>query len=460
MHTLRLSALVGIASIAAPLSAQVAWTALTPLSTPSPRTEVGMESDTIGALLFGGQFGPGLVAYDELWRFDGTVWSQQVPTGGIAPPPRSRFATAWDAVRQRFVVFGGDGQYTTGGTLGDTWEWDPSTSTWTQAAPSSTPTPRIHARMAFDLVNLKVLLFGGRGAGNAETWAWDGTDWTLLLPSTVPPGREQAHLATNWSNATILMFGGATGAASGVLGDTWQWNGVDWTQLAPATSPGGGGLRNGKATYDTLRDRVVVHGGIRFTGGFSPSAWEWDGSDWIERLPAAAPGGRTGAGFCYVPSLQTSVLFGGYNGGVFGDTWTYQTTAIAALDDYGVGCPSSTGQATLAVAPMPWTAQSLTWTILNVPPGGLPLLVLGTSDSVWAGGALPVPLAVLGAPNCQLFASPDTLTFAPGQVALPIPNDPALAGAQLFAQGAILEPVGSALELSMTAANRATIGVR
>jgi hypothetical protein len=145
---------------------------------------------------------------------------------------------------------------------------------------------------------------------------------------------------------------------------------------------------------------------------------------------------------------------------VFGDTWTYQTTAIAALDDSGQGCPASVGQATLSVAPLPWTDQPLTWTILNVPPGGLPLLVLGVSDTVWAGGSLPVSLAVLGAPNCQLFASPDTLTFVPGPFALAIPNNPALATAQLFAQGVILEPVGSALGLSMTAANRATIGVR
>jgi hypothetical protein len=320
MHLLRFVSFVGLAIVAGPfamrpLCAQVAWTAVTPANSPSPRTEVGMASDSVGAWLFGGQFGPALLAYNELWRFDGTDWSLQVPTGGVAPPARSRFATAWDVVRQRLVVFGGDGQYTASGTLGDTWEWDPATSTWTQATPSTSPTPRIHARMAYDLINQRVLLFGGRGAGSSETWSWDGSDWTLLLPSTVPPGREQTQLSTNWSNGRILMFGGATGAASGVLGDTWEWDGSDWTQLAPPTSPGGGGLRNGKASFDSKRDRVVVHGGIRFTGGFSASAWEWTGADWLERLPAPAPAGRTGAGFCYVPTLQTSVLFGGYNGG-------------------------------------------------------------------------------------------------------------------------------------------------
>lgn len=439
------------------LPAQAAWTLLSPPSSPSARTEVAMDSDGSGALLFGGQFGPTLTAYAELWRFDGATWTLQVPVGA-SPPPRSRFAAAFDPVRQRFVVFGGDAQYSTGGALGDTWEWDPALATWTQLAPAVAPSARIHARMAFDLANVQLLLFGGSSGGD-QTWSWDGATWTQRAPSNVPPARQQTHLATDWTNGDVVMFGGAAGATAGILGDTWRWDGSDWTPVTTATMPGGG-LRNGKMTYDSLRERIVVHGGIRATAGFSASAWEFDGVDWVERLPTPTPAGRTGAGFCYVPALGTNVLFGGYNGGVFGDSWTYQTDAPATRLDYGAGCASSVGVPALGTTPLPWLGETLTWTIGNLPPGGLPLLVVGVSDSIWAGGSLPFPLAVLGAPGCDLLASPDTLTFAPGAVTLPIPVNASLIAFELFAQAVVLEPVGANLAFALSAATALTIGAR
>lgn len=441
------------------LAAQASWTQLTPAVSPSARTEVAMDSDGSGALLFGGQYGPGVVAYNELWRFDGTTWTQQVPTGA-APPARSRFAAAFDPIRQRFVIFGGDGQYAGGGTLGDTWEWDPVSSTWTQAFPNTSPSPRIHARMAFDLVNVRLLMFGGRGAGAAETWSWDGLDWTLQNPANVPPGREQAHLATHWGTGQIVMFGGSTGAASGVIGDTWIWNGTDWTAVTTTTVPGTGGLRNGKMTYDSLRERIVVHGGITSLGAFSASVWEFDGNDWSERLPTPRPNGRTGAGLCHVAQLGTTVLFGGYSGGVFGDTWIYQTNAPASATGFGIGCATSAGVPTLTAAPLPWLGGTVQFSLGNLPPTGLPFLLLGLSNTAWAGGALPQPMAAFGFPTCTLLVSPDASTFTLSPINLSLPNAPGFLGLQLHAQAAVLEPAGAGFGLGLSGATTLTLGAR
>lgn len=150
------------------LPAQAVWTQLQPTTSPPKRTEIQLQSDGAGALMFAGLDGTLATAYNDLWRFDGVDWTLQLPVGA-APPPRSRFAAAFDPIRQRYVVFGGDAQYVGGGAYGDTWEWDPNTSTWTQFTPTSQPSARVHARMAFDLINANVLLFGGRGAGNSET---------------------------------------------------------------------------------------------------------------------------------------------------------------------------------------------------------------------------------------------------------------------------------------------------
>lgn len=434
------------------LSAQAAWTQLAPITAPPKRTEIQMHSDGTGALMFGGQDGTIATAYNDLWRFDGANWSLQVPTG-TSPPARSRFAAAYDPTRQRYVVFGGDGQYTTGGALGDTWEWDPASSTWTQMTPVTQPSARVHSRLAYDMVNVNLLMFGGRGAVGSETWSWDGIDWTQLTPATVPPPREQANIETNWSTAQIVMFGGSAGAASGILGDTWIWDGFDWTQVTTATSPGTGGIRNGKMSHDKLRNRMVVFGGVRASGGFSPSAWEFDGVDWTERLVVPGPAGRAGEGFAYVDALATNVMFGGYNGGFFSDTWTYQTNAPATSISAGSGCASAVGLPTMYVQPLPWIGETLTWTVGNMPPGGIALLVIGVNNST-------INLAAIGAPACNLHASPDIIVTALAPVALPIPVDLSLLGFQIHSQAVAFSPLPTGFAIALSDANSLTIGAR
>jgi hypothetical protein len=87
------------------------------------------------------------------------------------------------------------------------------------------------------------------------------------------------------------------------------------------------------------------------------------------------------------------------------------------------------------------------------------ILVFGLATSVGLGG--------LGMPACQLLVTPDVLVAmqpAPGQLAtwsLHVPSSPALAGAMLHLQGAVLSaggagPLGGAMSQRLTA----TAGVR
>ena len=62
---------------------------------------------------------------------------------------------AYDAARQRVVLFGGFG----GGHLGDTWEWNGTN--WTQLTPSTSPTARNAHAMAYDAARQRVVLLGG-----------------------------------------------------------------------------------------------------------------------------------------------------------------------------------------------------------------------------------------------------------------------------------------------------------
>ena len=92
-------------------------------------------------------------------------------------------------------------------------------------------------------------------------------------------------------------------------------------------------------------------------------------------------------------------------------------------------------------------------TVANMPPGGIPLLVVGTNNTT-------VNLAPLGAPACDLHVSPDVIVTALGPVALPIPNNLSLLGFQIHSQAVAFEPLPNGFAVALSDANSLTIGAR
>ena len=61
--------------------------------------------------------------------------------------------------------------------------------------------------------------------------------------------------------------------------------------------------------------------GFAFGAGVLGDTWQWDGNDWTQ-VPIAGPTPRTFTKMVYDSNRHRSVLFGGYNGSQFvGDTW-------------------------------------------------------------------------------------------------------------------------------------------
>lgn len=204
-------------------------------------------------MVFGGRdpnLFPGYL--DDTWSFDGTAWTQVVPS--VSPPGRGAAACAYDPVRQRAVVFGGlTSSGATGVLLQDTWEWDGTA--WTQKAPVSRPSPRFYAALGFDPVSQRLLLFGGNVGTSAtvesdETWAWNGVNWQQLAPATVPAARLGATLVTDRDRNRLMLLGGT---ASGSF-ELWEWNGGNW--LARGTMPLPRQYWSG--AYDTVRGRASL----------------------------------------------------------------------------------------------------------------------------------------------------------------------------------------------------------
>jgi hypothetical protein len=72
----------------------------------------------------------------------------------------------------------------------------------------------------------------------------------------------------------VVLFEGANSSdPSQWFGDTWDWDGVWWVQMHPATSPAG---RQGQAmAYDSARGRIVLFGGADGFGDLLADTWEY-----------------------------------------------------------------------------------------------------------------------------------------------------------------------------------------
>jgi serine/threonine protein kinase len=235
---------------------------------PPPGSSLAMAFDSARhvALLVAGTY-MGAQA-SALWAWDGESWTE-LAVGG--PPPRSEFAVAFDQRRGALVLFGG---VRGAELLGDTWEWDGST--WVQKTPGGpAPVPRFAHGMAYDAGRERTILFGGRYNeldSDAETWEWDGVAWERLATSGPSP-RGYHGMAYDTAQRRITLFGGAQRGGWMYFGDTWAWDGNTWTLIASA----GPHARHVCAlAYDDRRQAVVLFGGEYYDGEYHRYGDTWE----------------------------------------------------------------------------------------------------------------------------------------------------------------------------------------
>ncbi|MCR9246423.1 MAG: kelch motif-containing protein [bacterium] len=262
-------------------------------------------------------------------EWNGNQW-QIVSLSG--PSNRRYSAMAYDPVAGHSVLFGGVG------APSDTWTWDGTS--WTQVATTG-PTARLGHGMVYDSVRQRILLFGGQDLaplGSAialgDTWEWRGGGWTQVASGG--PARGEHAMCYDAVRDRVVVFGGYLPFPTNArLGDTWEWNGATWQQVATS----GPAARNGAAmAFHAGRTRSVLFGG---SGGALPfgDLWEWDGASWSEPFtPGPVPGSRDGHAMVYDPA-RDRVLVSSSNSQVSLDTWEYGLEP--SFESFGSGCDSS-----------------------------------------------------------------------------------------------------------------------
>jgi cysteine-rich repeat protein len=309
-----------------------AWQAISSTTGPSSRALIPIAYDSVRrrVVMFGGNTDPGS-GYDTInddWEWDGSTWTQITPR---ADTVNGGGAIAYDALRGRLVRF----------YFGQTWEL--VGSAWQLQSPIHSP-PVTSSVIAYDAAHVQTVLFDADATGAlAETWVWDGTDWTLLTPMHSPSARTGQAMTYDVRRGRVVLYGGSD--SGGALGDTWEWDGSDWHAAAPATSPPP--LSGHALAYDATRARVVLFGGGQSGPIYTADTWEWDGTTWTLAASAVSPSSRIDAGMTLDVARGRPVLVGGrfFDGFEFllqtdtwewdGATWQLMSPALDLADTGG-----------------------------------------------------------------------------------------------------------------------------
>lgn len=203
-----------------------------------------------------------------------TAWGERLTA--VTPPGRGHHVLVHDSFRGRTVMFGGLAD-ASGNERNDTWEWDGSA--WTRVLPAHSPPARSAAMACFDVRRRVVLLFGGELRGNpptyfSDTWEWDGIDWRQLATSGPSP-RSYAGLAFDHANGVPLLFGGRDGNSE--MNDMWRLVSGGWQ---PITTIGPPPSSDFVFCSDPGRREIVLSGRYQLPIGFA--TWVWNGTAWLQ----------------------------------------------------------------------------------------------------------------------------------------------------------------------------------
>ena len=278
-------------------------------------------------VLFGGNSGP---VYNDLWALDtGTrTWTRLGSDAPPGPAPRLGTYAVTDVNSQRLVLFGGWGnQY-----FDDTWTLalDQSLPQWTSHPSATHPSARLEHATAYDATRDRMLLFGGKDAYQFYNDVWQlnltgNPVWSPLATAGTPPSQRECRAVYDPVRDRMLLFGGFSWPYH--LNETWELtlSGTPtWHQLSP-TGPLPPARRGQNMIYDPVDDRVLVFGGYN-DNAFFYDVWslsfEGGREHWTEVHPVGiGPGPRYGSSATLDPVRRLMIVFGGYDGHYLDDGW-------------------------------------------------------------------------------------------------------------------------------------------
>jgi len=181
------------------------------------------------------------------------------------------------------------GRYTNLGNLGNVELYDGTS--WTESPASHNTVVREIAAVGTQTAALK---FGGKGPpATGDTEEWDGSSWTEVADLSTARSHHGAAGGPTGVDGALCIAGYTTATVKVVE----EWNGTSWTEIADTSHSADGG-----AGFGTTTAAIYV-------GGPPSECESWNGTSWTE-VSNLVSGGRTGFG---TSGIQTDGLVSGGN---------------------------------------------------------------------------------------------------------------------------------------------------
>jgi hypothetical protein len=143
------------------------------------------------------------------------------------------------------VVFGGEGSHE--GTL----IYDPWRNEWRWPQPAVEPEPRSGGNMAYDAARQRHVLFGSQFTDDPHTWTYDvaANEWRDMQPEMMPPTNENDAVLTYdpVHQVVLALVKITTGEDDDARHEVQTWaydtGANQWTRMRPTTEPDAGGNR-------------------------------------------------------------------------------------------------------------------------------------------------------------------------------------------------------------------------
>ncbi|HYV19501.1 MAG TPA: thrombospondin type 3 repeat-containing protein [Verrucomicrobiae bacterium] len=280
-------------------------------------------------VLFGGRHAAIGNLDSETWEFDGT-WRRRLTD--VAPPPRELHKMAYDSVRRRIVLYGGQTDTTSGvpAILGDQWEFDGATGSWTQVSPLAAPGPRLPFGLVYDEARQALVLYGGENPRLAwydsikqDTWMYQDGGWRTVPTPQSPGPRRAGDMAWDGLHRVTVLVGGVDYSGHGSGNDVWEFDGLSWQPVDARgdLAPGTGGI----ASWDKARRQLLLVGGsigtlgslfgdVPGAGELTAATRAYDGVRWrfLPSLDATSP--KSGQIGVFDQAADRFFLYGGRSG--------------------------------------------------------------------------------------------------------------------------------------------------
>jgi hypothetical protein len=220
------------------------WTQESSPVSPSPRHDAPIVyvPSMHACFMFGG-VDTNLNNMADGWAWDGTSWTN-VSFAGPSPSGRSAGILVYDSSRNKVVLIGGIRSLSAQQPqlLQEVWEFDPPTSSW--ALRGNNEPPVSNSVAAFDPVRQRIVMVGGEPyVGQIPTllqvWEYEPVAGTWAPGVQGPDWRGEAGFCWDTALGALVLHGGIDAFYAGLL-DFWTFSGSAWNQHVTVSAFNGG----------------------------------------------------------------------------------------------------------------------------------------------------------------------------------------------------------------------------